>query len=84
MARSDGPRSRKKLTKGTREAAEVAPIASGSWELKRLELGSTGVSHAALPLLKKFTQLEWLGLHGTRVDKRGIKALRKVLPGGII
>lgn len=49
-------------------------------KLRRLRLDSTGLTAAAVPILKEFIGLEELGLWGTKIDDRGIAAIRKALP----
>jgi hypothetical protein len=49
-------------------------------KLRRLRLDSTGLTAAAVPILKEFIGLEELGLWRTKINDRGIAAIRKALP----
>lgn len=46
----------------------------------RLRLDSTGLTAAAVPILKEFIGLEELGLWRTKINDHGIAAIRKALP----
>ena len=49
-------------------------------KLRRLELSSTRVSNAAVPILKKLTQLESFSLYHAKVSEAKIKELQRALP----
>ena len=49
-------------------------------KLQRLKLDSTGLTNAAVPLLKEFAGLEELSLFGTKIGGRGLATLRRALP----